>query len=137
MLEYKYEYFRLKDKVIFEGKIKEGKNYEGKEFDKNGKLIFQGEYKKCKKWYQESEPFYGNVILLYEKEYYNFKRWNGTFYNPENNSISGKIFYGNGTNIKEFNKEGKLIFEGEYKEGVKYKGKEYNNSGELIFEGEF
>ena len=73
MLEYKYEYFRLKDKVIFEGKIKEGKNYEGKEFDKNGKLIFQGEYKKGKKWYQESEPFYGNVILLYEKEYYNLK----------------------------------------------------------------
>ena len=38
---------------------------------------------------------------------------------------------------KEYNYYGKLIFEGEYKDTKKYKGKEYNYDGILIFEGEY
>ena len=38
---------------------------------------------------------------------------------------------------KEYNKNGKLIFDGEYKDGKKYKGKKYNERGKLIFEGEY
>ena len=40
---------------------------------------------------------------------------------------------------KEYNKNGKLIFEGEYLNGEKWKGKgiEYNNEKEIIFEGEY
>jgi len=40
---------------------------------------------------------------------------------------------------KEYNYNGELIFDGEYKEGEKWNGigKEYNNNGQLIFEGEF
>ena len=40
-------------------------------------------------------------------------------------------------NVKICNKEGKLIFDGEYKNGLKYKGKEYNDEGKLIFDGEY
>ena len=39
--------------------------------------------------------------------------------------------------IKEYNDNGKLIFEGEYLNGKRNgKGKEYNKYGKLIFEGE-
>ena len=38
---------------------------------------------------------------------------------------------------KEYNENGKLIFDGEYKDGKKYKGKKYNERGKLIFEGEY
>ena len=40
---------------------------------------------------------------------------------------------------KEYNKYGKLIFEGEYKQGKKWNGKviEYNDKGELEFEDEY
>ena len=38
---------------------------------------------------------------------------------------------------KEFNKDGKLIYEGELFQGKKNgKGKEYNDKGQLIYEGE-
>jgi len=79
--------------------------------------------------------------------------WNGTFYNPKNNSISGKLSNGNGIDRndkweyeykqgkifkrKEYNEYGQLIFEGEYKEGERYKVKEYDSKGNLIFEGEY
>ena len=38
---------------------------------------------------------------------------------------------------KEYNYDGKLIFEGEYYKGKKRKGKEYDYDGNLIFEGEY
>ena len=38
---------------------------------------------------------------------------------------------------KEYNNEGKLIFEGEYLNDKRWKGKEYNNEGKLEFEGEY
>ena len=40
-------------------------------------------------------------------------------------------------NVKEYNDKGKLIFDGEYKDGKRYIGKEYNNNGKLIFDGEY
>ena len=40
-------------------------------------------------------------------------------------------------NRKKYNYNYNIIFEGEYKEGKKYKGKEYNNKDKLIFEGEY
>ena len=40
--------------------------------------------------------------------------------------------------VKEYNNEGKLIFEGEYLNGKRNgKGKEYDYKGNLIFEGEY
>ena len=49
----------------------------------------------------------------------------------------GKSINGAGGSIKEYNDDGDLIFEGEYKDGKRFKGKEYNKYGELIFEGEY
>jgi len=41
-------------------------------------------------------------------------------------------------NIKKYNNEGKLKFEGEYLNGKKHgKGKEYNYEDKLEFEGEY
>ena len=40
--------------------------------------------------------------------------------------------------IKEYNENGKLIFEGEYLNGKRNgKGKEYYNNGNVAFEGEY
>ena len=47
-----------------------------------------------------------------------------------------EIINGKG-NIKEYNINNELIFEGEYINGEKHKGKEYNNKGKIIFEGEY
>ena len=40
---------------------------------------------------------------------------------------------------KEYNDDGKLIFEGEYLNGNKWngKGKEYDDEGNIFFEGEY
>ena len=40
---------------------------------------------------------------------------------------------------KEYNRNGKLVFEGEYLKGERWngKGKEYNWNKELIFEGQY
>ena len=106
--------------------------------------------------------------LIIELEYINGKIKNVKGYNPENNKIDYEIKNGNGflkyyrykfyknkdtyylyfdmqlingeiKGIgKEYNENGKLIFEGEYYNGVKNgKGKEYDESGKLIFEGEY
>jgi len=50
-------------------------------------------------------------------------------------NIYGKIWNGKG---KEYNYNGKLLFEGEYLNGIKNgKVKEYNKYGKLEFEGEY
>ena len=40
-------------------------------------------------------------------------------------------------NVKEYNSYGKLVFDGEYKDGKRYIGKEYDDNGKLIFDGEY
>ena len=73
---------------------------------------------------------------MFKGEYLNGKKWNVKGYNND-----GKVDYelkeGNGKG-KEYNYDGKLIFEGEYLNGKRNgKGKEYNYDGKLIFEGEY
>ena len=81
----------------------------GKEYDKNGSLLFEGQY-------------------------LDDKKWNGTIFN--NNGFLYPIKNGNGK-VKRYNQDNKLIFEGEYINGEK-KGKEYHDEcGKLIFEGEY
>ena len=80
-------------------------------------LKFEGFYKNGKKNGEGKEYIYDR--LRFEGEYKNGKR--------------------NGKGI-EYNHDGKLVFEGEYIDGKKWKGKikEYDNSSEdLIFEGEY
>ena len=87
------------------------------------------------------------------------KKWNGKGFD-ENGNIIYELINGNGK-VKEYNKGGKLEFEGEYLNGkrngkgkgywngkLEYegeylndkrngKGKEYDNEGKLQFEGEY
>ena len=67
-------------------------------------------------------------------EYLDGKMWNGTIFNT---NIKIEILNGNG-DMKEFNSyNGKLYFEGEYKNGERNGyGKEYNLA-DKIFEGEY
>ena len=85
----------------------------GKEYDKDGKLIFEGEYLNGQKWNDNCKEYYDNGQFI-------------------GNYINGKR---NGEG-KEYNSNGELIFEGIYLVGVRWngKGKEYNNKNELIFE---
>ena len=58
------------------------------------------------------------MVIIFEGEYICNFRWEGKY--------------------TRFNKNNKLIFEGEYLKGhLNGKAKEYNNKGELIFEGEY
>ena len=100
----------IKEKKIFE--IKNGRCDKIKEFNKDGILIFEGEY-------------------------INGIKYNGILYdinNPKNKTV---IKEGKSKEIiKRYNKDNKLIFEGEYLKGV-FDGKEYNDNGNLKYEGTF
>ena len=79
-----------------------------KEYDDDGKLIFEGEYK--------------NGMILNGKQYIN-------------NKIIFELKNGKG---KEYYKYCNLIFEGEYLNGERNgKGKKYDHYGNIKFEGEY
>jgi len=106
-----YGYYVRRD-IKYEGEYLNGElNGKGKQYDE-GKLVFEGIFK-------------------------NGKRWNGKGYNINNNEIAYEIKEGKGI-IKEYDYEGKLIFEYEYLNGeFNGKGKEYNYEGKLIFVCEY
>jgi len=87
------------------------KNGKGKEYYRDGSLMFEGEYK-------------------------NGLKWNGKGYDGKNN-IEYELNSGKGY-VKEYDYYSKLVFEGEYVNGQK-NGicKEYDFDGCLIFEGEY
>ena len=93
------DYFRW---IYLNGK----KNGKGKEYNDNGKLLFEGEYLNGKKNGKGKEYGYKGD-LLYEGEYLNGKKWNG----------NGKIN----------NYKGLLKYEIEYKNGKIWNLKQYNN----------
>ena len=108
---------------------------------KNGKIteyyydkyMFDGEYlydhKKRGKEYIRRK-------LEYEGEYLYDKKWNGKGYD-ENGNIIYELINGKGK-VKEYNKLGDFLFEGEYLNGKRNgKGKEYDEDGNLIYEGNF
>ena len=66
--------------------------------------------------------------MEYEGNLNNNKKWNGKGYDTNGNVIY-ELINGNGK-VKEYNENGKLIFEGEYLNGNRNgKGKEYNQNG--------
>ena len=74
--------------------------------------------------------------MKFEGEYLNGKTWNGSGYNI-NDNLDFKIKDGKG-NIKYYDYNDVLIFEGEYINGERNgKGKEYYENGKLRFEGEY
>ena len=159
--KYKGKEYNDLGELIFEGEYKNGKKYngKGKEYDYQGKLIFEGEYKDGKK-NKRNDLFYLSDKLIVEKQknsniyifkykhknkILNFYKSNGKFifktesyYYINDNLYIGEFKNGKQNGYgKEYNKLGKLLFIGKYKDGYKYNGKEYNGHGELIFNGEY
>ena len=145
-------------KYKFEGEfLKDLKEGFGKEYYKNGNIKFEGEYKKDKIWNGKGYDINGNIdyiisegngnIKLYEYDtsHINFE---GEYKNGEKNgkgkeyNYYGKLkFEGEFLNGKRdgegkeyFEENNKILFEGEYKEGKKWKGKGYDNQGNIIYE---
>ena len=133
--EYIYKPFS-EDRKIYEGEYLNGKrNGKGKEYNERGYLIFEGEFLNGKR-YKGKEYFIYPNKLSFEGYYLNGKRWNGKGYG-KNNKKEYKLKNGCGY-IKEYYKDGTLLFEGEYLNGEKHgKGKEYYSNGKPIFEGEY
>ena len=129
------EYNEINNKLIFEGEYLNGeRNGKGREYDLDI-LAFQGEYINGQKNGRGIE-FYDDGTIKFEGYYLNGKRWNGNIYDKISYTVS-QIKEGKG-NIKEYDNDNNLIFEGEYFDGLRNgKGKEYNKNRKLIFDGEY
>ena len=74
--------------------------------------------------------------MEYEGEFRYNRKWNGKGYDEKGNIIY-ELINGNGK-VKEYWRDGQLIFEGEYLNGkINGKGKEYYQDNKLKFEGEY
>ena len=95
-------------KLIFESEYLNGKrNGKGKDYYK-GDLIFEGEYLHGKRWSgkgKEYERYFFDYELMFEGEYLDGKRWND--------------------NGKEYNNYLNPDFEGEYLNGKRWNGRVY------------
>ena len=132
--------------LIFEGDLEKGiKKGKGILYDFSGNIIFEGEFNNDKEIKGKKYEY---------NEFYELIRINNNNDNEqEDKNFFGKNDYVNFINIdncvwimKNRNKNKKKIkeatdldtlFEGEYKNGIKFKGKKYNKYGKLIFEGEY
>ena len=152
--------------LLSEGTYSNGeKNGERIDYDENGNIQFIGQYLNGERnGYGKSYDSNGN--LTFEGEYFNGKAWNGikndynfnNTYNIKNgktvineeddeqneDNSSTNIYYftnpiikeyKNGE-IKEYDEDGNLLFEGLYLYNHKRKGKEYHK-GKIEFEGEY
>ena len=130
-IKYNGKHYNKNNEILYE--LKEGKGYIY-ENDNFGNIIYEGEYLNGEK-NGKGKEYYEKSKIKFEGIYKNDKRWNGIGYDI-NSKIIYKIKEGKGY-VYEYNNDGKLIFEGEYINGIKNgKGKEYVN-GILIFEGEY
>ena len=100
--------FDIKGNIIYELKNGKGKV---KEYNKYGKLIFEGEYLNGKRNGKGKEYYDYDEMLLVKPDYLTRR-------------------------VKEYNKSGDLIFEGEYLNNYKLKGREYINR-RLSYEGDY
>ena len=128
-----YNIFRCKEFDIYKGK---GIIFE---YDYFGTLLFKGEYLNGMK-NGKGRDYYNDAfshIIKFEGEYFDGKIWNGKGYNYKNGNEEFKIEDGEGI-VKEYDKNNKLIFDGEYKNGLRNgKGKEFYENNELKFDGEY
>ena len=145
--------------MIFEGEYLNGKrNGEGKEYDKDGRLIFEGEYLLNRKWNGKSYDNKGNILyelidgngkvrefnkMYYEGDYFHGEKSGEgiLYYIPEIIRFEGKFFNGkkNGFGI-EYDNDEDVIYEGEYLNGEWWNGKEigeYEYDNNYLLNGKY
>ena len=139
--------------ILFEGEyFKKKRNGKGIQYYKGNK-IFEGIYKKGKKWegkIKEYKLIYENGRirnydndnnLIYEGEYMNslVKRKSQEYIYLYKEEFEGEYINGKFNGIlKRYNDKGKLLFEGKYINGEKNgEAKEYDEKGNVLFEGEY
>jgi len=128
----KYRSFNNLNRLEFEGELINGER-KGKEYH-FGILIYEGEYLNVQK-NGKGREYYKNGKIKFEGEYILDIKWNGNMFDPYGNFIF-KMSNGEG-NGKEYDNDGYLIYDGEYLNGVKNgKGKEYLK-GKIKYEGEY
>ena len=142
--------------LLFQGYIANGKkNGEGKEYNEEGKLIFQGEYLDGKKWkgkFKEYDNDTKNLVFECEylygsiegeaKEYDKYDGqllFSGKYSNGKRNGegIEYKPIPGEKVDRDSYFPSGKIIFRGTYLNGERKQGKEYNYNRKLLYEGEY
>ena len=102
-----------RSKLSFEGQYVNGlKNGKGKEYNKEGKILFEGEYKNGKRWNGIIRNYYYDTMI--------------SVYELIEGEIKGKV--------KEYYKNGQLEFEGEYLDGKKWNGFIYNKDDAQKYE---
>ena len=153
------------DEVEFKGQIIKGQIKKGTQYIKANSQMFINDIEHTQES-NEIEIIINQINpedkIIFEGEIKGTLWWTGKFYlinNSENKALLGEFNEGNGRinkfwdfeefkgevrngifwrgPYKKYNKKGKIIFDGEYRDGHKYSGKEYNDKGELIFEGEY
>ena len=109
----------------------------GKEYNREGNLIYEGELFQGKK-NGKGKEYNEKGQLIYEGEFLNGeKHGKGKIYNIEENlEIESEFFNGKEIGISKTYKHGILIKEINYSKPYT-EGKEYNEQGKLIFEGTF
>ena len=127
--------YNKEGKLIYEGEYLNGKrNGKGKEYNEDGELEFEGEYNNGKRNGVGKEYLKGK--LIFEGEYKNGNIFEGVGFESGYN-IAFILKEGKGF-VKKYNKNKNLIFIGEYLNGQRNgRGKEYNKELKLIFDGEF
>ena len=127
-------------RLLYDGYIKKGKKWNGINSKVDNKLGFEGIYKNGRKWNGNGIEQIGKENMVFEGDFINGVKYNGNFYafyNSEKKLLVGNLVNGFGNNIKRYNYNGNLIFEGNYDKGEIIYGKEFSNLREIIFEGEY
>ena len=112
--------YNIKGEKSFD--IKEG-NAKGKEYDKNGNLIFEGEYYNGKKW--NGIEYDGNS----GKKKFKIIQGDSDIENAKDSWFFGERYYGGYKVKQEFYKNGKLKYEGNYIGDDKFE--KYDENGEI------
>ena len=120
--------------MIFEGEYLNGKkNGKGKEYHLNGKISFEDEYLNDKEWIGTAYDRNGNILYTLN----NNINGKGKEYFTSDNKVLFEGEYLNGKRNgkgKEYYYDGKLKFEGEYKNDIKWNGKGYDLSNNIAYE---
>ena len=131
-----YNGFIEEDSLIFEGEYLNGKrNGKGMEYGYNGNLIFEGEYVNGKRNGKGKE--YGNYgKIKFEGEYLNGNRLIGIEYEKDGKNF--KKINNEKELYKKYNKNNTLKIQNNYINGlIKGKGKEYYKNNKIRFDGEY